>query len=69
MRKYGRCLTGLERFEEAEKALLEAKEILTATVGAEHGQTQKVIPNLAELYEAWGKPEKAAELNGLLASD
>ena len=31
---------------EAEAALLEAHEILTAAVSADHPQTQKVIPDL-----------------------
>ena len=69
MRKLGRCLTGLERYAEAETALLEAHEVLTAAVGADHAQTRKVMPNLAELYDAWGKPEKAAEWRAKLPDD
>ncbi len=61
IRKYGRCLTGLRRYDEAETALLEAHEILVAAVGADHPQTAKVKVNLAELYEAWGQPDRAAE--------
>jgi tetratricopeptide (TPR) repeat protein len=61
IRKYGVSLKALERYDEAEAKLLEAHEILVAAVGADHPQTQKVIPNLVDLYEAWGKPDKAAE--------
>ena len=64
IRKYGVCLTGQQRYTEAETALLEAHDILTAAVGTEHAQTQKVIPNLVELYDVWGKPEKAAAWRG-----
>jgi serine/threonine protein kinase/tetratricopeptide (TPR) repeat protein len=60
MRKYGRCLTGLGRYQDAETALLESHDVLTATVGPAHHHTQQVIPNLVELYQAWGKPEEAA---------
>ena len=61
IRKYGVCLTALRRYEKAEVSLREAHKILVVAVGAEHGQTLKVIPNLVELYDAWGKPDKAAE--------
>ena len=61
IRKYGACLTGQQRHAEAETALLEAHEILTSGLGADHSETLKVTPNLVDLYEAWGKPEKAAE--------
>ena len=57
---WGRCLTVLERYAEAETALLEAHEVLTATAGADEAQTRKVIPDLVELYNTWGKPDEAA---------
>jgi non-specific serine/threonine protein kinase/serine/threonine-protein kinase len=59
IRKLGRCLSGMRRFEEAETKLLEAHEIQTQAVGAGHDQTKKVVKNLVELYDAWGRPEKA----------
>jgi non-specific serine/threonine protein kinase/serine/threonine-protein kinase len=60
LRKYGLCLTGLRRFPAAEAALLEAHDIVTAAVGERHAQTQAVSSHLVALYQAWGKPERAA---------
>ena len=59
----------MERYDDAETALLEAHEILVASLGAEHPQTLKVLPNLVELYEAWGKPDKAAEWGAKLPGE
>ncbi|MHC4137879.1 MAG: tetratricopeptide repeat protein, partial [Planctomycetota bacterium] len=58
---HGQCLTKLERFEEAETALLEAHEMLAATLGPEHQFTVKWIQPLVELYDAWGKRDSAAK--------
>ena len=41
--------------------MLEAHYILAAALGDEHEQTTRVVGYLADLYDAWGKPEKAAE--------
>ncbi len=59
--KHGRALAALERFDEAETALLEAHDILHSALGGEHDQTGRVVVYVADLYEAWGKPGKAAE--------
>ena len=59
IRKYGRCLTALRRYREAETALLEAHAILLQVVGPEHTQTERVVRNLGELHDAWGRPEQA----------
>ncbi len=47
---FGRCLTELRRFEEAESALR----------AAEASGNAAAREALVELYESWGKPEKAA---------
>lgn len=60
LRKYGSCLTGLRRYQEAEAALLEGHDILLAAVGEGHIQTRLAVRNLVTLYEAWGKPDRAA---------
>ncbi len=57
----GRALAALERSDDGESALLEAHGILQTAVGDEHVQTRKVVGYLADLYDAWGKPEQAAE--------
>ena len=42
IRKYGVCLTALGRYDEAQRSLLEAHEILIATVGADHARTRSL---------------------------
>ncbi len=54
------------RFDDAESVLLEAHGILQTTLGDENEQTTRVVGYLADLYDAWGKPEKAAEYRALL---
>jgi non-specific serine/threonine protein kinase/serine/threonine-protein kinase len=70
IRQYGRWLTKQERYDDAEAALLEAFEIVTAPEGHEHRieTGTRVIVRLAELYEAWGKPETAAEWRAQLSA-
>ena len=58
---YGACLTMLERYEEAEEHLLAGYQGLKEALGEEHKQTREALQQLAELYDAWGKPEQAAE--------
>ena len=58
---YGACLTRLERYDEAERALLEAHQILTAARGPAHKTTIKSIRSLMAFYDAWDKPDLAAE--------
>jgi len=58
--KYGACLIQLRQYDKAEKQLLAALPVLEKSLGLEDGATQRVIQSLRELYEAWGKPEKAA---------
>ncbi len=65
--KHGRALAALERFDDGESVLLEAHGILQAALGDEHGQTKRVVGYLADLYDAWGKPDKAAEWRAKLA--
>ena len=55
--KHGRAL---ERFDEAELALLESHGIRVAALSNDHEQTTRVVGYLADLYDAWTKPEKAA---------
>ncbi|MHC4609135.1 MAG: tetratricopeptide repeat protein, partial [Planctomycetota bacterium] len=57
----GTCLTALGRFAEAERELLEAYDSLRGQLGGGHPYTQKVVADLIDLYEAWGKPAQAAE--------
>ncbi len=65
--KHGRALAALERLGEAESVLLEAHRILAAALSNDHDQTTRVVGYLADLYDAWDKPDKAAEWRAKLA--
>src|SRR5215468_406505 len=55
----GACLVKLRRYREAEEHLLAGYSGLKASLGDQHVETQKAVGRLIELYESWGKPEKA----------
>ena len=65
---YSACLIKLGRYEQAEGLLLSAYPVLQTELGERHERTQKAVSRLVELYEAWGKPEKAAEYQSPSAS-
>ncbi len=67
--KHGRALAALERLDDAESALLEAHGILQTALGGEHEQTKRVVGYLADLYDAWDKPDKAAEWRAKLPTE
>ena len=54
--QYGRCLTNLGRFDEAEDALLEAWEIIEPVLDAQHSQRIEAVENLTMLYQRWERP-------------
>lgn len=58
---YGECLLGQRRFEQAEPLLLECQQRLSESMGAQHFRTRGAVDNLVKLYEAWGKPDQAAD--------
>ncbi len=64
----GEALAGLGRYEEAQTHLLEGYAGLDAS--APGGRRPRFLPasieRLVHLYDAWGKPEKAAEYRELL---
>ena len=65
----GRCLTLQGRYAEAEALLLSVYPLLQERLGPSHRRTQGTVAALVELYEAWGRPDKAAECRALLAQD
>ncbi len=65
--KQGRALAALERVDDAQSPLLVAHGIVQTALGDEHEQTKRVVGYLADLYDAWGEPEKAAEWRAKLA--
>jgi tetratricopeptide (TPR) repeat protein/predicted Ser/Thr protein kinase len=58
---YGECLLAQQRFERAESVLLGCYQRLSESMGAEHFRTRGAVDDLVKLYEAWGKPDQAAE--------
>ena len=57
----GRCLTGLGRYEEAERLLTASTRVLREARGERYATTQAAVNALVGLYEAWGKPGEAAQ--------
>jgi Tfp pilus assembly protein PilF len=67
--KYGGCLIQLKKYDQAEGELLAAFPVLRDSLGVQNEATQVVIARLIELYEAWGKEEKASQYRVLLSSE
>jgi tetratricopeptide (TPR) repeat protein len=63
---YGVLMTRVGRYEEAEPLLLGGLETLSTRLGPEDERTRRAVSRLIDLYEAWGKPKKAAEYRALL---
>jgi tetratricopeptide (TPR) repeat protein len=58
----GAALAGLQRYAEAEKLLLDSYTVLSNDTRAMQTLVETAGERLVSLYEAWGKPEKAAEI-------
>ena len=58
---YGGCLLKMKRYADAEEPLLACYEALTAVFGPRHAYSQRTASTIVDLYDAWDKPEKAAE--------
>ncbi len=54
---YGKTLTVLQRYEEAETALLEAHDLISAGLGPDNERTISAIKSLSYLYGAWHEAE------------
>jgi serine/threonine protein kinase/Tfp pilus assembly protein PilF len=65
----GACLMDAKRYREAEPLMLEAFPIIKENFGLDHPRTQAAVKRLAALYEAWGKPDKAAEYRALVSAE
>ena len=59
--RLGDCLLTEKRFEEAEPLLVTLLQALRGTKGAPKARVQSAGAQVVKLYDAWGKPEKAAE--------
>ena len=65
----GAALVAMGQYEVAEPNLLEAHELLRDRLGDENHVVRRICRSLAELYEAWDKPDKAAEWRAKLAGE
>lgn len=59
--RLGNLLVGAQRFEEAEPILMAAVDAREKSLGRDHAATKAAGEDLAKLYDAWGRTEKAAE--------
>ncbi len=57
----GACLTAAGRYEEAENLLLRSYSVLRVELGETRRFTLDALQRIVDLYEAWGKLEKAAK--------
>lgn len=57
---HGKCLTALERFAEAEEQLRAGYESLRDVLGPSHERTLLAVEYLANLHDAWDRPDDAA---------
>ena len=64
----GEFLTAQKRFTEAEPFLLASHESLKKSQAANSPRTRRARQRLANLYDAWNKPEQAAPYRALLTS-
>ncbi|UCE58733.1 MAG: serine/threonine protein kinase [Phycisphaerales bacterium] len=60
------CLTDQQKYEEAETLLLANFSQLEANPQADAPRKRQIAESLAQLYEAWGKPGKAAQYRLLI---
>jgi hypothetical protein len=65
--RLGSCLTTLGRHEEAEPFLLTGYAGLQSDPAAPPVQTRRALERIVQLYDAWGKKDKAAEWQAKLA--
>ena len=64
----GAALAALTRYPEAERVLLDARHDLEASPRSTSHDLTTAITRLADMYQAWGKRDKAATLRASLAS-
>ena len=61
----GHCMAKDGRYEEAEQRLKRGYQTLLADTGPRSGETIEAIEFLIHLYQAWNKPEEAAQYQAL----
>jgi hypothetical protein len=62
----GECLTIQKRYDEDESLLIASYNDLKASQGEQNPRTVEALQRLALLYDAWKKPDQAAQFRALL---
>ncbi len=62
----GECLTAQKRFAVAEPLLKEGYEEIKTALGEKHPRTIEALTRLPQLYDAWNRPQLAAQYRALL---
>ena len=62
----GGCLSEQGKYQESERLLVKSYEIIRKQFGDDHRRTREALARIINLYDAWGKPDKAAKYRGLL---
>jgi non-specific serine/threonine protein kinase/serine/threonine-protein kinase len=57
------------RYDESEPLIIAAHEAYRQTLGADNARTQEAVNVLAKLYDAWGRPGKAAQWRARLLAN
>jgi eukaryotic-like serine/threonine-protein kinase len=65
----GGCLTLSRRYMEAEALVLGSYPVIEAKMGVRSPETRKARERIVALYDAWGKPDKAAEYRSQLTKE
>ena len=61
---YATCLTELKRYEQAEKQLLAARDLLKEATASQPDRLREVENKLSTLYDKWGKPDQGHRVAG-----
>ncbi len=62
----GRCLADLRQYDEAEPLLTNSYPVLQAAHGEQDEDSIRALQRIVDLYDAWGKPDLAAEYRAKL---
>jgi len=62
----GRCLVDLERYQEAESLILQSYPIIKDALIPGHPRIRDTVQYTIELYDKWGKTDRASEYSSLL---
>ena len=65
----GGCLVALAQYERAESLLLHGYEVLKTQQGRRNQLVQKTLNRIIELYEAWGRSDKASPYRKALTAN